>query len=142
MVMRNPGPRMCVTAPEMRTIPRLSSMRQIAARSAAALLAAALLAPIFGAGAVLADDLRDMFAGDTGLADNPETPGPDLYAPRPWGADIPDMPSLVVLDAPGDAARSETPRIAGTIILTARDLAPRTARAREIAARGPPPLSF
>ena len=69
----------------------------------AAVLAAALLAPVVGAGAVLADDLRDMLADSNGLADDPETPGPDLYAPRVWGDDIPDMPSLIVLDEPAAA---------------------------------------
>jgi hypothetical protein len=117
-------------------------MRQIAARFATALLVAALLAPVFGAGAVLADDLRDMLAGDTGLADNPETPGPDLYAPRIWGTDIPDMPSLVVLDAPADCTHSENPRSVGALTPAARDLAPCTPRSREISARGPPSRSF
>src|SRR5450830_450578 len=103
---------------------RLSRMRQSAARSAAAFLIAALLAPVLGAGAVLADDLRDMVAGNTGLADDPETPGPDLYAPRGWGADIPDMPSLVVLDAPATETLSEAPLAVGTLSPAARDLAP------------------
>src|SRR5450830_2148042 len=94
---------------------RLSRMRQSAARSAAAFLLATLLAPVFGAGAVLADDLRDMAAGDTGLADNPETPGPDLYAPRVWGTDIPDMPSLIVLDAPSDFAWPPQPAEGGPL---------------------------
>jgi hypothetical protein len=121
---------------------RLSRMRQSAARSAAAFLLAALLAPVFGAGAVLADDLRDMVAGDTGLADNPETPGPDLYAPRVWGTDIPDMPSLVVLDAPAAETLPEAPRAAGTLSRATRDFAPPALRAREISARGPPSGSF
>ena len=113
-------------------------MRRFAARTAAAFLTAALLAPVLGAGAVLADDLRDMVAGNTGLADDPETPGPDLYAPRGWGADIPDMPSLVVLDAPAAHSLSETPRAAGTLAPAARDLTPRAPRSRAISARGPP----
>lgn len=116
-------------------------MRHFAARSAATLLLVALLAPVLGAGAVLADDLRDMAAGNTGLADDPETPGPDLYAPCGWGADIPDMPSLVVLDAPAAETLSETPRAAGALSPAARDLSPRTPRSREISARGPPPRS-
>jgi hypothetical protein len=116
-------------------------MRQFAARAAAAFLLAALLAPVLGAGAVLAGDLRDMGAGNTGLADDPETPGPDLYAPREWGADIPDMPSLVVLDAPAAETLSETPRPAGTLSPAARDLAPQAPRPRDISARGPPSRS-
>jgi hypothetical protein len=116
-------------------------MRQFAARAAAAFLLAALLAPVLGAGAVLAGDLRDMGAGNTGLADDPETPGPDLYAPRGWGADIPDMPSLVVLDAPAAETLSETPRAAGTLSPAARDLAPQAPRSRDISARGPPSRS-
>ena len=121
---------------------RLSRMRQSAARAAAAFLLAALLAPVLGAGAVLADDLRDMAAGNTGLADDPETPGPDLYAPRVWGTDIPDMPSLIVLDAPAAETVAEAPRAAGTLSPAMRDLAPRAPRAREISARGPPSGSF
>ncbi|MFI5197194.1 MAG: hypothetical protein ACHQJD_01120 [Thermoanaerobaculia bacterium] len=117
-------------------------MRQSAARSAAALLIAALLSPVLGAGAVLADDLRDMVKDNTGLADDPETPGPDLYAPRVWGTDIPDMPSLVVLDAPAAETLSEEPRAVGTISPATRDLAPCTLRAREISSRGPPSGSF
>jgi hypothetical protein len=117
-------------------------MRQSAARAAATFLLAALLAPVFGAGAVLADDLRDMFAGNTGLADDPETPGPDLYPARNWGADIPDMPSLVVLDAPASETLSERPRAAGTLSQATKDLAPCAPRAREISARGPPSGSF
>jgi hypothetical protein len=116
-------------------------MRRIAARTAAAFLTAALLAPILGAGAVLADDLRDMVANNTGLADDPETPGPDLYAPRGWGADIPDMPSLVVLDTPKAETLSEAPRAAGTLSPAGRDLAPRAPRSRDISARGPPSRS-
>lgn len=116
-------------------------MRKFAARSAAALLVAALLSPVLGAGAVLADDLRDMVAGNTGLGDDPETPGPDLYAPRGYGADIPDMPSLVVLDAPAAESLSETPRAAGTLSFAARDLAPEAPRSRDISARGPPSRS-
>jgi hypothetical protein len=121
---------------------RLSRMRQSAARAAAAFLLAALLAPVFGAGAVLADDLRDMVKDNTGLADDPETPGPDLYAPRVWGTDIPDMPSLIVLDAPAAETVAEAPRAAGTLSPAMRDLAPRAPRAREISARGPPSGSF
>lgn len=115
-------------------------MRQFAARSAAALLVAALLSPVFGAGAVLADDLRDLAAGNTGLADDPETPGPDLYAPRAWGGDIPDMPSLLVLDAPADAAPADTPRPVAAAPSAHRDLAPCAPAPRTIAARGPPAL--
>lgn len=115
-------------------------MRQFAARSAAALLAAALLAPVFGAGAVLADDLRDLAADNTGLADNPDTPGPDLYAPRAWGSDIPDMPSLLVLDAPPDAAPADVSRPVSTTAAAQRDLAPCAPSPRGIAARGPPAL--
>jgi hypothetical protein len=113
-------------------------MYRFAARYAAASLIAALLAPVLGAGAVLADDLRDMFADNTGLADDPETPGPDLYAPRVWGADIPDMPSLIVLDAPAAKAHSEAPQAAGTLSPATRDLATCVLRAREISSRGPP----
>ena len=116
-------------------------MRRFAARTAAAFLTAALLAPVLGAGAVLADDLRDMAAGNTGLADDPETPGPDLYAPRVWGTDIPDMPSLVVLDAPATETLSETPQAAGTLSTATRDLAPQAPRSRAISARGPPSRS-
>jgi hypothetical protein len=116
-------------------------MRPFAARTAATFLLVALLAPVLGAGAVLADDLRDMVAGNTGLADDPETPGPDLYAPRGWGADIPDMPSLVVLDAPATETLSETPRAAGTLSPAARDLAPQAPRSRDISTRGPPSRS-
>ena len=123
-------------------IPRLTRTRQSAARAAAAFLIAALLSPVLGAGAVLADDLRDMVKDNTGLADDPETPGPDLYAPRVWGTDIPDMPSLIVLDAPAAETLSEAPRAAGTLSPVMRDLAPRALRAREISARGPPIGSF
>ena len=117
-------------------------MRRIAARFAAAFLIAAFLAPVLGAGAVLADDLRDMFADNTGLADDPETPGPDLYAPRVWGTDIPDMPSLVVLDTPVAKTHSEAPNDAGTLSSGTRDVAPAALRVREISARGPPSDSF
>ncbi len=115
-------------------------MRRFAARPAAALLVAALLSPVFGAGAVLADDLKDLAAGNTGLADNPETPGPDLYAPRPWGDDVPDMPSLLVLDAPAEAGPAEAPRPVAAVISADRDLAPCAPAPRGIAARGPPAL--
>ncbi|HTS03152.1 MAG TPA: hypothetical protein VMN04_11550 [Thermoanaerobaculia bacterium] len=115
-------------------------MRPFAARSATALLVAALLAPVFGAGAVLADDLRDMAAGNTGLADNPETPGPDLYAPRIWGTDIPDMPSLLVLDAPADPAIPDVPRPVAHAPAVPRALAPCAPAPRSITARGPPAL--
>jgi hypothetical protein len=120
----------------------LNRMRQSAARTAAAFLIAALLSPVLGAGAVLADDLRDMVKDNTGLADDPDTPGPDLYAPRVWGTDIPDMPSLIVLDAPAAETVSEAPRAAGTLSPAMRDLEPRAPRAREISARGPPSGSF
>ena len=126
----------------LRKMRRLSRMRQSAARAAAAFLLAALLAPVLGAGAVLADDLRDMVKDNTGLADDPETPGPDLYAPRVWGTDIPDMPSLIVLDAPAAETVAEAPRAAGMLSPAMRDLAPRAPRAREISARGPPSGSF
>ena len=116
-------------------------MRQFVNRFAAAVVLFALLAPGIGAGAVLADDLHDMFAGNTGLADDPETPGPDLYPPRVWGADTPDMPSLVVLDAPADSALSEAPCMEGNLHPVARDHAPRAPRSREISARGPPSSS-
>jgi hypothetical protein len=115
-------------------------MRRFAARTAAAFLLAALLSPVFGAGAVLADDLRDLAAGNTGLADNPETPGPDLYTPRVWGTDIPDMPSLLVLDAPVDAAPADVPRPVAQAPAAHRDLAPCAPAPRSIAARGPPAL--
>lgn len=115
-------------------------MRRSAARTAAALLVAALLAPVLGAGAVLADDLRDLAAGNTGLADNPDTPGPDLYAPRDWGADIPVMPPLLVLDAPADAVLLEAPRPVAAVAAADRDLAPCAPTPRVIAARGPPAL--
>lgn len=115
-------------------------MRRFAAHPAAALLVAALLAPIFGAGAVLADDLRDMAAGNTGLADNPETAGPDLFAPRLWGGDIPDMPSLLVLDAPSDAAPADAPRPVSAAPAAHRDLSPCPPEPRGLAARGPPVL--
>jgi hypothetical protein len=115
-------------------------MRHFAARPAAALLVAALLAPVFGAGAVLADDLRDLAAGNTGLADDPETPGPDLYAPRHWGDDIPDMPSLLALDAPADAAPAEVPGPVAKATAAHRDQAPCAPAPRGIAARGPPAL--
>ena len=116
-------------------------MRRFAARPAAALLVAALLSPIFGAGAVLADDLRDMVAGNTGLADDPETPGPDLFAARLWGGDIPDMPSLLVLDAPSDAAPADAPRPVSAAPAAHRDLSPCAPAPRGLAARGPPVLS-
>ena len=116
-------------------------MRRFAARPAAALLVAALLSPIFGAGAVLADDLRDLAADNTGLADNPETPGPDLYAPRHWGDDVPDMPSLLVLDAPSDAAPAAAPRPVAAAPSAHRDLAPCAPAPRGLAARGPPVFS-
>jgi hypothetical protein len=131
-----------VRAHGLRKMRRLSRMRQSAARPAAALLIAALLSPVLGAGAVLADDLRDMVKDNTGLADDPETPGPDLYAPRVWGTDIPDMPSLIVLDAPAAKTLSEVPRAAGTLSPATRDLAPCVLRAREISSRGPPSGSF
>lgn len=115
-------------------------MRQFAARPAALLLASALLAPVFGAGAVLADDLKDLAADNTGLADNPDTPGPDLYAPRPWGTDVPDMPSLLVLDAPADAAPADVPRPVAPAAAARGDLAPCAPAPREIASRGPPAL--
>lgn len=115
-------------------------MRHSAARTAAAFLAATLLAPVFGAGAVLADDLRDMAADSTGLADDPETPGPDLYAPRLWGDGIPDMPSLLVLDAPADAASADAPRPVAPALAAHHDLAPCAPAPRSIAARGPPAL--
>ncbi len=115
-------------------------MRRFAARLAAALLVAAFLAPVLGAGAVLADDLRDLAAGNTGLADDPDTPGPDLYAPRAWGADIPDMPSLLVLDTPVDAAPADAPRPIAPAPVVHRDLAPCAPAPRGIAARGPPAL--
>jgi hypothetical protein len=115
-------------------------MRRFAARPAAALLVAALLSPIFGAGAVLADDLRDMVAGNTGLADDPETAGPDLFAPRLWGGDIPNMPSLIVLDAPSDAAPADAPRPVSAAPAAHRDLSPCAPAPRGLAARGPPVL--
>ncbi len=115
-------------------------MRRFAARPAAALLVAALLSPVFGAGAVLADDLKDLGANNTGLADDPETPGPDLYAPLPWGADVPDMPSLLVLDAPVSAAPADVPRPAAPALNADRDLAPCAPAPRGIAVRGPPAL--
>ena len=115
-------------------------MRRFAARLAAALLVAAFLAPVLGAGAVLADDLRDLAAGNTGLADNPDTPGPDLYAPRVWGADIPDMPSLLVLDAPTDAAPADVPRPIARRPRRTATSKPATPAPRGIAARGPPAL--
>jgi hypothetical protein len=121
---------------------RLSRMRQSAARAAAAFLTAALLAPVLGAGAVLADDLRDMAAGNTGLADNPETPGPDLYAPRVWGTDIPDMPSLIVFDAPADLAWRHEPAEGCPLPTSGHDLTPRFSRSRDLSTRGPPPGSF
>jgi hypothetical protein len=121
---------------------RLTRMRRFAARAAATFLLVALLAPVLGAGAVLADDLRDMAAGNTGLADDPETPGPDLYAPRVWGTDIPDMPSLVVLDAPAAETLPEAPRATGPLSPATRDVAAPALRAREISARGPPSGSF
>jgi hypothetical protein len=117
-------------------------MRRFAARSAAAFLIAALLSPVVGAGAVLADDLRDMAADNTGLADNPETPGPDLYAPRVWGTDIPDMPSLIVLDAPADAAWRLEPAEGGPLLSSGHDLIPRPSRPRDLSTRGPPSGSF
>ncbi len=117
-------------------------MRRFAARPAAALLVAALLAPVLGAGAVLADDLRDLVAGDTGLADNPNTPGPDLYAPRPWGDDIPGMPSLLVLDTPTSAQPADAPRPVAQAPATHHDLAPCAPAPRGIAARAPPALLF
>jgi hypothetical protein len=117
-------------------------MRRFAARSAAAFLLAALLAQVLGAGAVLADDLRDMAADNTGLADNPETPGPDLYAPRVWGTDIPDMPSLIVLDAPADAAWRLKPAYGSPLIASGHDLIPRPSRSRDLSTRGPPSSSF
>lgn len=117
-------------------------MRRFAARSAATFLLAAILAPVLGAGAVLADDLRDMAAGNTGLADNPETPGPDLYAPRVWGTDIPDMPSLIVLDAPADVAWRLQPAEGSLLPATGHDLSPHSSRARDLSTRGPPSGSF
>jgi hypothetical protein len=44
-------------------------------RLTATILTLALLAPVVGAGAVLADDLRDMLADSTGLADDPSGAG-------------------------------------------------------------------
>jgi len=123
-------------------MPCLSRMRQSAARAAAAFLTAALLAPVLGAGAVLADDLRDMAAGNTGLADNPDTPGPDLYAPRVWGTDIPDMPSLIVLDAPADFSWPVQPGEGGRLPASGHDLIPRCSRSRDLSTRGPPSGPF
>jgi hypothetical protein len=124
----------------LRKIHGLNLMRQSAARAAAAVLAAALLAPVFGAGAVLADDLRDLASGDTGLADNPDTPGPDLYAPRSWGDDIPDMPSLLILDAPAEAMSVDAPRPVEPALIAHRYLAPCLPTTGDVAARGPPGL--
>jgi hypothetical protein len=118
----------------------LSRIRRAIAGFATALLVAAFLAPVLGAGAVLADDLRDLAAGNTGLADDPNTPGPDLYAPRVWGADIPDMPSLLVLDTPVDAAPVDVPRPVAQAPAAHRDLASCSPAPRGIAARGPPAL--
>ena len=107
-------------------------------RLATAVLVAALLAPVVEAGAVLADDLRDMAAGSTGLADDPDTPGPDLYAPRVWGTDIPDMPSLVVLDAPASSATLSFHLPLTEPCAEAPVSAAHLSTSREIAARGPP----
>ncbi len=108
------------------------------ARAWALLLVGALLAPVAGAGAVLADDLRDMAEGSTGLADNPATPGPDLYAPRVWGTDIPDMPSLVVLDAPIDAPPLRAPLASARSADAPRPVAAPVPSARPVSVRGPP----
>jgi hypothetical protein len=113
-------------------------MRQPAARSAAVLLVAALLAPVFGAGAVLADDLRDMMAGNTGLADNPDTPGPDLFAPIVWGGDIPDMPSLVVLDKPSAPVVLVAGPAPAARVDESRPPVPALVASPETSVRGPP----
>ena len=113
-------------------------MRRFATRLAAAHLVVALLAPVVGAGGVLADDLKDMAAGDTGLADNLDTPGPDLYAPLSWGSDIPDMPSLLDLDAPVDASPVEAPRAIAWVPAAEHDLAPCAPAPRLAGIRGPP----
>jgi hypothetical protein len=118
----------------------LSGMRLHVPRLAAVVLLAALLAPVLGAGAVLADDLRDMAAGNTGLADDPETPGPDLYAPRVWGDGVPDMPSLLVLDAPAETAAGVVPSLVSTAPAARRDLASCAPAPHGITARGPPVL--
>jgi len=74
------------------------SLRVVSARCRSGLVAAfllpALLAPVVGAGAVLADDLADLMAP----TDDPQTPGPDLYHGR--SLDIPDMPDLVAMALP------------------------------------------
>ena len=121
----------------------LHSFAMIRARSAPArlwalLLTGALLAPVVGAGAVLADDLRDMAEGSTGLADNPETPGPDLYAPLAWGTDIPDMPSLIVLDAPHDFSVILAPLGVSQAPDAPRPAAASIPSACTVSVRGPP----
>jgi len=108
------------------------------ARAWALFLVGALLAPVLGAGAVLADDLRDMAEGSTGLADNPATPGPDLYAPRVWGTDIPDMPSLLVLDTPHDATLVHAPLAGARSTDALRPVAAPVPTAPAASVRGPP----
>lgn len=105
---------------------------------AVVLLLGAFLAQAAGAGAVLADDLRDLASGSTGLADNPDTPGPDLYAARVHADDIPDMPPLLLL-----GTREESITLVGWAGATAPVSDARLGRPRHEAVprpldRGPP----
>jgi hypothetical protein len=107
-------------------------------RFVATVLTFALLAPVVEGGAVLADDLRDMLADSTGLADNPDTPGPDLYAPLHWDDGIPDMPSLIVLDEPTTALVFVSRPAAAARVHESLPSCPARVATREISNRGPP----
>ena len=104
----------------------------------ACLLVLAFLAPVLGAGAVLADDLREMAGASTGLADNPDTPGPDLMHPRDWGRNIPDMPSLVVAGAPMSPLVLQETRPQVGRVVELRICSQISTPIRGVASRGPP----
>jgi hypothetical protein len=106
----------------------------------ACLLVLAYLAPVVGAGAVLADDLRDVAALSTGLADNPDTPGPDLMHPRDWGRDIPDMPSLVVAGTPSSPLLLQMTPLQVSRVVDLRVCRQVSTPVRGVASRGPPSL--
>lgn len=78
----------------------MRSLRRLVACSASLLAVLALLAQTVGAGAVMADDLRDIFDQEAAPADNPATPGPDLFPARAFDTSIPVMPPLVAADLP------------------------------------------
>ena len=97
------------TAGSSRRIACLRRLRPFGARTAAVVLVAAFLAPVLGAGAVLADDLGISPRAIPASRTTRRLRGPTCTR-RAWGGDIPDMPSLLVLDAPVDAAPADIPR--------------------------------